>query len=64
MRVEGNRSSDDGPWVAPTGYPGPNPCTCVSLVPLAQTSPRDRRRNGKAPFAPNATFVLFNIKLI
>lgn len=45
------------PWPKP-------PCTCVSLVPLAQTSPRDRRRNGKAPFAPNATFVLFNIKLI
>ena len=31
---------------------------------VAHTSPRDRRRNGKAPFAPNATFVLFNIKLI
>lgn len=36
MRVEGNRSSDDGPWVAPTGVDTlAQTCTCVSLVPLA-----------------------------
>ena len=36
MRVEGNRSRDDGPWVAPTGYPPPR-TTCLPRPPWWHT---------------------------